>query len=209
MEKKNQKKNPRIRIIPDGSNRTKFQIFPEKKAIHDEFLVKTRNTLDRYDKEMKKIQGNQNWINFTVTKYRDRKIKVFISYCSEDHKFAKKLYDFLSEIDQIDPWLDKSNLLPGQNFDLIIKKEIPSSDFVIILLSKKSLDKRGYYQKEMKLTLETLELIPEGKIFVIPARLDECEVPYSLKHIHYINLFDYKTNPYQKIVEAMLYQVEK
>ena len=45
-------------------------------------------------------------------------------------------------------------------------------------------------QREFKLALDTLEEIPEGQIFVIPVRLDECQVPASFQHIHHVDLFE-------------------
>ena len=44
--------------------------------------------------------------------------------------------------------------------------------------------------KEFKSGLEVLEEIPESKIFVIPARLNECKIPYEkLRKYHYVDLF--------------------
>ena len=55
-----------------------------------------------------------------------------------------------------------------------IPKAIRASDYILIFLSKTSVAKRGYVQKEFKLALEVLREIPEGTIYAIPVRLDEC-----------------------------------
>lgn len=38
------------------------------------------------------------------------------------------------------------------------------------------------------MTLEVLSEMPEGKIFIIPVKLDECEAPPSLSRLHWISL---------------------
>ena len=86
--------------------------------------------------------------------------------------------------------MDKENLLPGQDYDIEIKNNIRKSDFFIPLFSSISVEKRGYIQKEFKLAVDTLEEIPPGEIFVIPVRLDECEIKYpELKKYQYQDLF--------------------
>jgi hypothetical protein len=45
-------------------------------------------------------------------------------------------------------------------------------------------------QKELKYAIEVLDEFPESQIFVIPCRLDDCEIPYDkLKDIEYVDLF--------------------
>jgi hypothetical protein len=58
------------------------------------------------------------------------------------------------------------------------------------LFSSTSVEKRGYIQKEFKFALDVLDEFPEGEIFVIPVRLDDCEIPYErLKNIERVDLF--------------------
>lgn len=105
--------------------------------------------------------------------------KVFISYAREDLSFAKNIFLLLKE-NNISPWLDHFNLLPGQDWETKIQSEIEASDYIIICLSRNSVTKRGYIQKEIRKALSVLERIPDGDIYIIPIRLDNCEVPVSL-----------------------------
>jgi formylglycine-generating enzyme required for sulfatase activity len=57
-------------------------------------------------------------------------------------------------------------------------------------VSKTSIAKRGYVQKEFKLALEVLDEIPEGTIYAIPVRLDNCEIPEQFRDLHWCNLFE-------------------
>jgi tetratricopeptide (TPR) repeat protein len=114
---------------------------------------------------------------------------VFISYAREDFDAAKELYKDLKNAG-LTPWLDKESLLPGEEWDFEIRKAIKKSTFFLVVLSSNSVDKRGYVQKEFKFGLEVLDEVPESQIFVIPVRLNECNVPYEkLRKYHYVDLF--------------------
>jgi hypothetical protein len=87
---------------------------------------------------------------------------------------AKRLYNALTSAG-LNPWLDKESLLPSQEWDLEIRKAIKNSAYFLAVTSSNSVDKRGYLQKEFKFGLE----VPKSQIFVIPARLNECNFPYE------------------------------
>jgi hypothetical protein len=95
--------------------------------------------------------------------------KVFISYAREDVGPARRLFNSLTEAG-VEPWLDVENLLPGQHWELEIEKAIKQTDFVIALLSSKSMRKRGFMQQELRSALSTLDEIPEGDVFLKEAR---------------------------------------
>jgi len=44
-------------------------------------------------------------------------MKIFISYAREDYDVAKRLFDSLKSVAELDPWLDKENLLPGVDWE--------------------------------------------------------------------------------------------
>jgi hypothetical protein len=114
---------------------------------------------------------------------------IFISYAREDQETAEKIHDSLvSEGHSV--WMDCKKLVPGQDWKMEIEKAIQSSDIFIACLSTNSIGKQGYVQKELKSALEVAELMPEGRIFIIPVRLDECEVPFKLKGLHWVNYFE-------------------
>ncbi|NJL59860.1 MAG: toll/interleukin-1 receptor domain-containing protein [Desulfobacteraceae bacterium] len=116
-------------------------------------------------------------------------MKVFISYAREDIEIARKLRADIEKAG-IKTWLDKENLLPGQDWKAVIRKEIKESDYFIALLSSKSLSKRGYVQKELKTALDTLGEFPKGEIFIIPVRLDACEpMDEQLQNLHWAEVF--------------------
>src|SRR5262245_24283111 len=133
-------------------------------------------------------------------------VQIFISYAREDQEKAREIYRRLAE-QGYKPWLDEEDLLPGQNFRLVIEKSLTGSDFVIICLSCTSVAKRSFFQREIKHALDKLEeMLPED-IFVIPARLDECEMPEELKDRHWVNLFDERG--WQQLLRALDHELRK
>ena len=117
-------------------------------------------------------------------------IKVFLSYAHEDYSQAKKLYDILNSIPSVDIWFDKESLLPGQKWELEIRKAIRASRFFFLLLSKNSTEKKGFYQREIREALRVLEEYPDNEIFLIPVRLDNCEPHFEqLTSLQYVDLF--------------------
>lgn len=71
----------------------------------------------------------------------------------------------------INPWFGEINLLAGQNWREEIPKAIKNSEAIIVLLSKNSINKEGYVQREIKFALDKAAEMPSGKIFLIPAKL--------------------------------------
>ena len=122
-----------------------------------------------------------------------KKTKVFISYAREDIVTARKLYKDIEKAGAT-PWLDEYDLLPGQNWKMTINQVLKSTSYILVLLSSRSLSKRGYVQKEMKMALDLLDEFPVDEIFVIPVRLDECQsLDERLQDLHHVDLFpDYE-----------------
>ena len=129
---------------------------------------------------------------------RDKKLLVFLSHASEDKAIARELWEKLKG-DGFDPWMDKERLLPGQNWDLEIEKALRESDAILLCFSSVSVQKEGYIQREYKRAMRHQEEKPEGTIFVIPVRLDDCEIPYTIRDLQYV---DYPEG-YDRLVMAL------
>lgn len=117
-----------------------------------------------------------------------RKLKVFLCHASNDKAIVQELYKKLTD-NGIDAWLDKEKLLPGEDWEIEIPKAVEESDIVIVCMSSKSITKEGFVQKEIRLALDTAEKKPDETIYIIPCRLDECDVPRRLSKWHYIDLY--------------------
>ncbi len=101
----------------------------------------------------------------------------------------------------VQPWLDAEDLIPGQNWEVEIPKALLSSDAIVICLTPNSVDKEGYVQKEIKFALDKAMEMPDGRIFIILARLEDCELPFSLSKYHAVNL--HEKDGYTKLMQAL------
>jgi hypothetical protein len=119
-------------------------------------------------------------------------LPVFISHASEDLGEAKWLHYQLRQAG-FAPWLDAIDLLPGQDWEYEIRAVIRRAAAVVTCLSERSVSKFGYVQKELRLALDAADEAPDGAVFVIPLRLDDCEVPPRLRHLHWIDRVDSDT----------------
>lgn len=118
---------------------------------------------------------------------------VFISYAKEDIGPAEGIYTFLMQAG-FDPWLDKKKLLPGQDWNLAIQEALHRADFIILLLSETSVSKRGYIQREFRKALEYCEYKLDSDIYIIPIKLNECDVPQQLQRFQWIEYTDQEMN---------------
>ncbi|MGB5633307.1 MAG: SUMF1/EgtB/PvdO family nonheme iron enzyme [Waterburya sp.] len=116
-------------------------------------------------------------------------IQIFLAHANEDKRAVLELYERLKEAGY-KPWLDKKDLIPGQNWRSVIPQAIAKSQLFIACLSQRSIAKRGFVQKEFKLALNKYAEMPQETIYIIPLRLDECEIPDLRQDEYGLNLRD-------------------
>jgi hypothetical protein len=142
---------------------------------------------------------------------RRRRLKVFISYARRDQAKAHELYKRLTD-DGLEVWIDKASLLPGQDWELEIRKFIRQADVFIVCLSKK-FNKAGFRQKEVRLALDVASEKTEGEIFIIPVRLEKCDNLESLTKWSWFDYFDTEDKPaehgYQDLINSLLLRARK
>lgn len=136
---------------------------------------------------------------------------VFISYTVKDQMRVLPFYDYL-EHHGINVWMDCKRLKGGCNWDLEIKKAHRQAALVIIFLSKNFIEKRGYNQREVKMSLKNLEEKLDDDIYIIPVLLDDIEQeqierPVALQHIQMIN--GYLSDGKEQILDSIKTQFEK
>jgi hypothetical protein len=129
-------------------------------------------------------------------------VRVFISHAYEDTQRARRLYEDLKKAG-LDPWLETESLLPRQNWESAVQEALRKSRYFLPLFSSASVEKGGFVLKEFTYALKILDSIPEQDIFIIPVRLDDCEIPYErLKHIQPADMFPSWNDGLQKILEV-------
>jgi hypothetical protein len=118
-----------------------------------------------------------------------RPFHIFLCHSSADKPAVRRLYKRLRELG-FDPWLDEENLLPGQDWSYEITKAVGASDVVVVCLSQAAVTKAGYLHKEIKEALDVADRQPDGTIFLIPVKFEECTVPARLNRWQWVNLFE-------------------
>ncbi len=103
-------------------------------------------------------------------------LKIFISYAKEDRAFALDYFSKFSA-EGASPWMDDQKLLPGQRWEFEIDRALKDANVVVLLLSPRSVNKRGFVQREAQDAIEQLRYKKEGDIYILPLVLESCEVP--------------------------------
>ncbi len=117
-----------------------------------------------------------------------RRLRVFLCHASQDKPAVRELYHRLAK-DGFQPWLDEEDLLAGHKWEVEIPRAVRGADVVLVCLSRGSVNKEGYVQKEIKFALDAADEKPEGTIFLIPFRLEDCPVPGRLSQWQWVDFF--------------------
>ncbi|MBL8079388.1 MAG: toll/interleukin-1 receptor domain-containing protein [Anaerolineales bacterium] len=135
-----------------------------------------------------------------------RKLIPFLCHAKQDQNMVREFGNRLKIESWIDPWFDEEDLLPGQMWEESVIRAVSQSDAVIVFLSKGAVVHEGFFQKELNLALDTAKEKPEGTIFIIPIRLDECEVPLRLQPYQYVDYFGdeaKRKNMYDNLIASL------
>jgi len=121
-----------------------------------------------------------------------RPLKVFLCHAHDDKPQVRELSQRLKSEGWIDPWIDEDKLTFGQHWSTAIESALDDADVVIIFLSKNSVQKEGFVQRELNYAWDISLEKPREVIFLIPFRLDECEVPRHLRSRQWGDYFGQK-----------------
>ncbi|HTF05290.1 MAG TPA: ClpXP protease specificity-enhancing factor SspB [Bacteroidia bacterium] len=114
---------------------------------------------------------------------------VFLSYARENRDIAERLYMSLRE-KEINVWLDSKCLKPGADWKFEINRAIRNARYYILLVSKHSVNKRGFVQKEIREALDVLSEFPRGQIFIIPVKIDDTTpIDDALLNLNWVDLY--------------------
>lgn len=141
------------------------------------------------------------------------KNRIFLAHASEDKPQVRQLYNDL-KARGFDPWLDDVDLIPGKNWREEIPKAIKNAAVCLACLSKRSVEKKSYVQREFRYAFSAYADLPPGTIYLIPVRLDDCEVPdlriaeleLNLRDLHWVDLF--AESGFEKLVGAIELNVD-
>lgn len=114
--------------------------------------------------------------------------EIFICHAGENKEYAAKLNRKLKD-KGFRPWYDKK-LHGGDEWDPFIRQKIDQVDYFVVLQSN-ALNKKieGYVHLEIYHAMERQKKFKHGFSFIIPARIDECELMKNLSAYHSVDLF--------------------
>ena len=134
----------------------------------------------------------------------NRPLRVFLCHSSNDKPVVRELYRKLRAETWIQAWLDEEELYPGQDWNFEIEKAVEAADMILVCLSKGSTTKDGYVQREIRVALDYANYKPEGTLYVIPVRLEECEPPRRLRTWQYADYFEgYRERGFQRLLVSL------
>lgn len=108
---------------------------------------------------------------------------IFLSYAREDRAAVENLYLKLRQ-SNLEVWMDKpppphvlEGIKPGERWDTVLRQRMRDASHVLVFLSKASVAKRGYVQREYRLALSYAIERPSDVPYLIPVLLDDCKPP--------------------------------
>jgi hypothetical protein len=133
-----------------------------------------------------------------------KQLCIFLLHARSDQETVRRLYRRLVK-QGASVWLDQERLLPGQDWVHEIRRAIHNSDVVIACLSKQFNRQGGFRHEELRIALERANSVEVDEIFIIPARLERCDLPDSLRRWQRVDLFS--PDGYKQLVRTLQEQV--
>jgi hypothetical protein len=103
--------------------------------------------------------------------------------------------------------MDIKNILPGEKWQRSIQHALQQSQFFLACLSQTSVTKRSYLRREFREALEKRQEMLDSDIYLIPVRLEECEIPEELREHQGVDLF--AEDGWTRIVKALQAGMER
>lgn len=131
---------------------------------------------------------------------------IFVSYATPDRDRVTIYFNDLSARGY-DLWMDQSRLKVGQNWDFEIQRALNRASLILAFVSKNSIDRRGYVQREIKIALDKAMEKLTSDIYVIPVLLDDdAPLPDELRHIQAVRASE--PDAIKKIEDAIRHQLD-
>lgn len=131
--------------------------------------------------------------------------KLFISHSSKDKRFAMWLSVDLANAGH-KPWLDEWEIQAGDSIPTQIGIGIQDCDFVLLLLSKNSVNS-NWVEREWQ--AKYWKEVQDNKVMVIPIFLEDCEIPTLLQTKKYADFRTDYSHGFETLIAALLPKPKK
>ena len=103
--------------------------------------------------------------------------RVFVSHCSSDKAFVRKLVDDLLKRD-LNVWFDERELKTGDSIVEGIEGGLKNTDYLMVILSKESVNSK-WVRAELNAAL--MNELSGGGTVLLPTLMEDCEIPELLR----------------------------
>lgn len=139
------------------------------------------------------------------TQRRNAKATVFISHSSSDKQFARWLSVDLKNMGY-GVWLDEWSIMVGESIPRKIGLGINDSDFVIVILSPRSVDSHWV---ENEWHSKYWDEVQSKKMLVIPVLKERCKIPILLKTKKYANFAEDYNYGLEELLQSLSHHTRK
>lgn len=120
---------------------------------------------------------------------KKKRPKVFLSYSYKDNAIAQMIAKRLQD-NGIDIWSDLLQLATEESVKNPINKAISASDYLIVLLSKNSIDSKW---TNFELNLALNRELKNRDVTILPVLIGDCRIPADLSEHQFVDLrFDFE-----------------
>jgi len=132
-------------------------------------------------------------------------MNVFINHAKEDLDIAKKLRDDLEKAG-VKTWLEREDLLVGQDWREVITDKLRESRYFITLISSASVAKQDFIDTEPNWALNLLDNeLSSERISILPVRINDCLLTdEKLERLHCADLFPSYEKGLNDILKVLL-----
>lgn len=125
--------------------------------------------------------------------------RLFISYSSRDRGFVRQLAGDLKGMGH-DVWLDEWSILVGECIMTAVEQGVAKAEYVVVVLSSHAVDS-GWVEREWK--AKYWDEVETGQVRVLPALLENCQIPELLKTKKYADFRDSYAAALDSLAEAI------
>jgi TIR domain len=159
----------------------------EWSAIRIKQLRDLRESIEKYEKEMARRRTAPAppsagvGVPSATAPSRGRAARLFLSYSHLDEVYKNKLEKhlaLLARLGLVETWSDRQ-ILPGQQWDDKIRKQLAEADIVLLLVSANFIASDYSYYREMMPALERMDSGPQVVIPIVLSPVDWSAAPFS------------------------------
>jgi formylglycine-generating enzyme required for sulfatase activity len=133
--------------------------------------------------------------------------RIYCSHSMDDRKQVDDLYRRLVD-ENFAPWIDRYEISSALEWEDKALTALRKSEFFLCLISQTTTRRSsGFYRQELRTALDLCAGARRNDRFLIPVRLEECELPAEIADRQAINL--YESDGFDRLLEALRAEMDR